>query len=244
MPIVTVTVLQYGSGSRFRAFANMGRMMMKPFVVEGLTFQKFLGSGHNFGLMPNFSTYVFMGIWDTETQANQFLTSPNFAILTNGTEKVSTLYLKPYQAHGLWDGVNPFSVNNERRTANSGDDADNYSLVTADPSDRHCSLVAVLTRATIRTGALLDFWRHVPMARQKLADHKDNLLFAIGVGEKPLVQQCTITVWRNAEAVNQFAYKQSGHKELVGLTRQRKWFNEELFARFTVLKADGFDFHQ
>lgn len=235
MPIVTVSVFQYGSGSRFRAFANMGRMMMRPFVVEGLTFQKFLGSGHNFGLLPNFSTYVFLGVWDTQTQANQFLTSPDFAILTVGTEKVRTLYLKPYQAHGLWDGVKPFTVNNEQLTMNSGDDG---KLVAA-----HYSLVAVLTRATIRTGALFDFWRHVPAARQKLIDHKDNLLFAIGVGEKPVVQQCTITVWRNSDAVNQFAYRQSGHKEVVRLTRQRKWFNEELFARFTVLKADGFDFH-
>ncbi len=219
MPIVTVTVLHYRPAARFRAFANMGRVMMKPFVAEGLTFQKLLGSGHNFGLMPNFSTYIFMGVWDTEMQAEQFLSSTQLEILTQGTTDVSTLYLEPYQAHGSWDGVNPFSP--------------------SAPSPSPQAPIAVLTRATIRPGALFEFWRNVPAVRQKMADHKDNLLFAIGVGEKPVVQQCTISVWRSSEAINQFAYRQSGHKEVVRESRTRHWFNEDLFARFTLRKVSG-----
>lgn len=223
MPIVTVTILHYLPKARFRAFANMGRALIKPFVAEGLTFQKLLGSGQNFGLMPNFSTYVFLGVWENEAQASQFLTSPDFETLTKGTDAINTLYLEPYHAHGLWDGTNPF-------------EGKGFGVEGKGP-------VAVLTRATIRPGALIDFWRHVPAARQKLTDQKHNLLFAIGVGEKPVVQQCTISVWRNRAAVEQFAYRQSGHKEVVHRTRDRRWYSEELFARFTVVKAEGFDFH-
>lgn len=219
MPITTLTVLHYRPGTRFRALANMGRIMMKPFVAQGLTFQKLLGSGHNFGLMPNFSTYVFLGVWETQVQAEHFLASGQFELLTKGTDDVSTLYIEPYQAHGQWNGINPFGVKGQRPSADGP--------------------IVVLTRATIRLGALFDFWKHVPATRQKLADQKDNLLFAIGVGEKPIVQQCTISIWRSPEAITQFAYRDSGHKEVVHQARTRHWFSEELFARFTLVRVSG-----
>jgi heme-degrading monooxygenase HmoA len=247
MPLVTVTVLHYRPAARFRAFANMGRVLMQPIQAEGLQFGKLMGSGHNFGLIPNLSTYVFLGVWDSEQQAETFLTSSAFAPFTHGTDQVRTLYLEPYHAHGLWDGVNPFSVNSQQRSVNSEQltvkseqrvkAADRCSLI-AD----NCSLIAVLTRATIRPGALFDFWRHVPATRKRLLDHKDNLLFGIGVGEKLVTQQCTISVWRNRAAVEQFAYRQSGHREVVRRTRERRWYSEELFARFRVLRAVGFTF--
>lgn len=222
MPLVTVTVLHYRPAARFRAFANMGRVLMQPIRAEGLQFGKLMGSGHNFGLTPNLSTYVFLGVWDSDQQAETFLASPAFAPFTNGTDQIRTLYLEPYHAHGLWDGVNPFSASSKL--------------------PRPTDLVAVLTRATIRPGALFDFWRHVPAARNRLLDHKDNLLFGIGVGEKPVTQQCTISVWRNRAAVEQFAYRQSGHREVVRRTREQRWYSEELFARFRVVRTVGFTF--
>lgn len=229
MPLVTVTVLHYRPMARFRAFANMGRVLMRPFVVEGLQFNKLMGSGINFGIVPNLSTYVFLGVWENQAQADHFLQSPTFAPLIQGTDQVNTLYLEPYQSHGYWDGVNPFKTEQE---------AVNKKLGQSESR----SPIAVLTRATIRTGALPEFWRHVPAARRRLADHKDNLLFAIGVGEVPIFQQCTISVWRNRDSVEQFAYRQSGHKEVVRQTRERRWYTEELFARFRVREASGFTF--
>lgn len=222
MSIVTVTILTYGTGGRYRAFTNMGRWMWRPFRAEGLQFQKLLGSGKNFGLVPNWSTYVFLGVWDNEQTARQFFKTDDWQVYLKKTERTGTLWLAPYQSHGKWDGQNPFETS---ASASVGMEVDKP--------------VAVLTRATIRTRALLDFWQHVPQARQRLKDHQANLLFSIGVGEKPVVQQATISVWRSPAAVEQFAYRQSGHREIVKLTRQRRWYAEELFARFSVLSMEG-----
>lgn len=234
MSLVTVTILNFPAGQRYRAFANMGRWLMKPFVAPGLGFQKMMGTGKNFGLWPDLSRYVFVGVWETEAQAQTFFTAaqwqpflPTEAASTDSL--VSTLYLQPIKSHGRWDGVDPFQPN--------GNVPETPAPTDADTSDRP---IAVLTRASIRTGALLDFWRNVPEARKRIDEQGDNLLLALGAGEKPVVQQCTISVWRNAALVDQFAYRQSGHREIVKKTRQRNWYSEELFARFRVLKMEGF----
>lgn len=233
MSLVTVTVLNFPAGQRYRAFANMGRWLMKPFDTPGLGFQKMMGTGKNFGLWPDFSRYVFVGVWEAEAQARSFFGSmhwqsflPKEAVATQN--QPPTLYLQPLKSHGLWDGINPFSPDNN---------VPDPSLTNADASN--CP-IAVLTRASIRTGALLDFWRNVPEARKRIDEQGDNLLFALGAGEKPAVQQCTISVWKSAALVDQFAYRQSGHREIVKKTKQRRWYSEELFARFVVLKMEGF----
>jgi hypothetical protein len=225
MTTITVTAFRYKPLARFRAFANMGRVLMQPLQAEGLQFNKLMGSGVDFGLVPDLSTYVFLGVWDSMAMARTFPETAIYQHLSQGVTETGTLYLRPERAHGLWDGINPFSTKGHIKVEEDEGGADNP--------------VAVLTRATIRPRALPDFWRHVPQARQRLADHADQLLFGIGVGEVPVMQQCTISVWRSSAAVDQYAYRQSGHKEVVRMTRERKWYSEELFARFTVLGAEG-----
>lgn len=223
MQLVTFTILKFAPSERYRAFANMGRWLMKPFAVAGLGFQKMMGTGKNFGFIPDFSQYVFLGVWTDMASAKTFFASETWQrFLPKDYHNTSTLYLQPIKSHGLWDGINPFTPDE--------------TLPPPDPA----APVAVLTRANIRTGALFDFYRNIPQARQRIADQGDNLLMAMGVGEKPLVQQCTISVWKNAAMVDQFAYRQSGHREIVKKTRQRKWYSEELFARFSVLQMEGF----
>ncbi len=243
MPLVTVTVFRYKPLARFGAFANMGRFLMRPVRAEGLLFSKLMGSGHDFGLIPDFSTYVHLGVWTDEAAAWAFQDTNSFRQLSAGAEQTGTLYLQPQRAHGLWDGQNPFGDDKKptsgRQRTGTAARPKSENRQTYEPASGPTAPVAVLTRATIRPGALPDFWRHVPQARQRLRDHADNLLFGIGVGEVPVVQQCTISVWRDSAAVEQYAYRQSGHQEVVRLTRQRNWYSEELFARFTVLRAEG-----
>lgn len=238
MSVVTVTALRYEFRARFGAFANMGRVLMQPIRAEGLRFSKLMGSGIDFGLIPDLSTYVHLGVWDDIQQAEAFKETSAYQQLSRGTETVQTLYLSPLKAHGLWDGQNPFAEGGGHGAKGQGRIVTWNGPKDNGPASCAPSPIAVLTRATIRPRALPDFWRHVPQARQRLRDHADNLLFGIGVGEVPLMQQCTISVWRDADAVDQYAYKQSGHREVVQLTRQRQWYSEELFARFTVLRWD------
>ncbi|WP_375447050.1 DUF3291 domain-containing protein [uncultured Fibrella sp.] len=237
MSLVTISILTFPPGQRYRAFANMGRWLMKPFNVPGLGFQKMMGTGKNFGLWPDFSRYIFLGVWETEAQAQAFFATDQWRFFLPDKHQTAhsqppTLYLQPFKSHGLWDGIDPF-----RPTNNVPEKLAGTVPANANTPDRP---IAVLTRASIRTGALLDFWRNVPEARKRIDEQEDNLLLAFGAGEKPVVQQCTISVWRNAALVDQFAYRQSGHREIVKKTRQRNWYSEELFARFTVLKMDGF----
>ncbi|WP_234736878.1 DUF3291 domain-containing protein [Tellurirhabdus bombi] len=221
-PVVTFTILRYSLRYRYRAFANMGRWIWQPFQTKGLGFQKLMGSGKSFGLIPDFSTYVFLAVWDTPEAARQFFTSAAWSQYVTGTTETGTLWLQPLRSHGSWDGSDPFPKG--------------QPIAAQDAAKP----ILVLTRATIRTGALLDFWRYVPQARAHLKKHDSALLFAIGVGEKPVVQQCTISIWNDPKVIEQFAYRQSGHKEIVQRTRTKRWYKEELFARFVVIDSEGF----
>ncbi len=189
---------------------------MKPFNTPGLGFQKMMGTGKNFGLWPDFSRYVFVGVWEEEAQARAFFTSKQWqsflpAETSSSINQTGTFYLQPIKSQGLWDGVDPF------KTAPNVPQTNVPNSNVPGPSSGNLP-IAVLTRATIRPGALLDFWRNVPEARKRIDEQGDNLIFALGAGEKPVVQQCTISVWRNAALVDQFAYRQSGHREIVKKT--------------------------
>jgi len=235
-PITTITVLQYATQAQFQAFSRMGRFFMKPFREEGLLFCKLMGSGQAFGLKPDLSRYVFLAVWENLTYAEAFLQTATCQTLEQGALQCSTVFLQTIRSHGLWNSQNPFVRANELPVTQAllSERTPNSTILLAEKQP-----LAVLTRATIRPAKLIKFWRHVPQVRQRLQRYQPDLLFAIGVGELPIVQQCTISIWRNSTALSEFAYQESGHKEVVRLSRQNHWFSEELFARFTVLKATG-----
>ena len=61
----------------------------------------------------------------------------------------------------------------------------------------------------------------------------------MGIGENPITQQATVSVWEDVESMKKFAYLQAGHREIVQRTRQRGWYSEELFARFVPVAEWG-----
>jgi hypothetical protein len=65
------------------------------------------------------------------------------------------------------------------------------------------------------------------------------LLAAFGAGEAPLGWQGTVSVRRNAADLVGFAYRQPEHRAAVAATPVRRWYAEELFARFAVLDIAG-----
>jgi hypothetical protein len=60
-----------------------------------------------------------------------------------------------------------------------------------------------------------------------------------GVGEWPLIQQATLSIWKTQAEMIDYAYKMKKHKEVVRLTRKLKWYKEELFARFIPYQFVG-----
>jgi hypothetical protein len=206
--------------NKWWAFKQMqlGHIALKN--TTGLNFHKILGSGakNGFSAIPNFGTYVLLCVWDSEDEAKSFFTShPFFLEYKSRSIEQFTAYLDAAESHGFWDGVQPFD-----KTA---------ALERNKP-------VVVLTRARIRLNKLWSFWTKVGTVSQSLENY-DGLIFSIGIGEWPLIQQATISIWRTHAEMIDYAYKDKKHKEVVQLTRKLKWYKEELFARFVPYRFDG-----
>ena len=65
------------------------------------------------------------------------------------------------------------------------------------------------------------------------------MIYTKGIGEVPVVQMATFSLWKNFNAVKEFAYKSKEHKEAMRKTRKNKWYKEELFSRFHPYKSLG-----
>jgi hypothetical protein len=64
-------------------------------------------------------------------------------------------------------------------------------------------------------------------------------VWSLAVGEAPIGYQGTVSVWREAAALEAFAYGDPSHRDVIEKTRTTGWYAEDLFARFSVLSAEG-----
>jgi len=62
---------------------------------------------------------------------------------------------------------------------------------------------------------------------------------SFGIGEAPVYRQATFSIWRSIDDVKAFAYASREHAEVIKKTRDEKWYNEELFARFKPVASFG-----
>ena len=222
MPLTTLTIFTFRPGHARWALAQMGTGPASLKHVPGLRFFKLMGSGANngFGFWPNLRRYGFMAVWDDAAAAEAFFAGhPLWAAYQQRSAETWTLHLAPLKAHGLWDGQAPFDYA--------------PALPTAENAP-----VAVLTRASIRWRKTPRFWQFVEPTSAALAQ-AGGVCAAIGLGELPLVRQATFSVWESARAMQEYAYKDAKHREVIQLTRREKWYAEELFARFQVLSSTG-----
>ena len=128
-----------------------------------------------------------------------------------------TITLETIASRGTWSGKSPFA-----------------GPVKAKPAD----MIAVLTRARLKVRQAPAFWKAIdPVARD--LRQAPGLLCAFGVGEAPVGFQGTVSLWRAAADVAQFAYRRPEHAAVVDRTARQGWYAEELFARFRVLDIDG-----
>ncbi|MFK7949355.1 MAG: DUF3291 domain-containing protein [Saprospiraceae bacterium] len=220
--ITTLTLVKYPSlKTKIWAFGMMQYAHQYLSNVSGLSFYKLMGSGKGLGFnpFPDWSTYALLQVWNTETDAIQFMENSPLVSLydKNSSERIS-LFMKNITAHGKWSKQEPFKV------------SDSLSEVK--------NPIAVITRATIKTKELRRFWKFVPTA-QKPIENAKGLIYTKGIGEVPIKQMATFSIWNNLDAVKQYAYKSREHAQAVKMTRQHNWYSEELFARFELYKKIG-----
>ncbi len=191
----------------------MGRGTQILGAESGLEFSKLLGTGggNGFSILPNFKKYALFTVWCDEAHADAFI-KENSALKWYFDNSSDYLVVKmvSIKSHGTWGGINPF-VNGLQLPENSP--------------------LAVVTRATIRPSKLHEFWWNVPSVSKFMAAQK-SALYRVGIGEYPLMMQATLSIWKNEHDLMAAAYSDTVHAEIVKKTRDRKWYSEELFARF------------
>jgi len=219
-PVVTLSLFKYsGLRNKFWAFTMMQFAHGHLKNAEGLRFYRVLGTGggNGFSWYADFSTYALLTVWETEAQAENFLHNSKLhdEYRAHCLETV-TVFMTPLRSHGEWGGVNPFKPDGKAE----GD------------------ITAVITRATIANKQLVRFWRQVPRTSGSL-DRFSGLICAKGIGEWPVKQMATFSLWRDEESIKAFAYRNPDHLEAIKKTHKLNWYNDELFARFRPFKSVG-----
>ena len=224
MSISTLSFFRYeGLRNRTWAFGMMQFAHSYLSKTEGLKFYRLMGSGRGRGFnpFPDWGVYALLCVWENEAAAEQFhATSELKKKYRDRTSEIWTIYLQHLGAKGKWEGRNPFGERNPLLA-----DAEGQPL-------------AVITRATIRASRLVDFWKYVPQSEQQLAGN-EGLIFTKGIGEVPVVQMATFSIWRDRKSLMEFAYRGKNHRTAIKMTRDLDWYKEEMFARFRPYRSDG-----
>jgi heme-degrading monooxygenase HmoA len=221
-PTTTITFFRYSSlRQKIWAFGMMQFAHAELRRTKGLSFYKLLGSGRGDGFhpLPDWSAYALLQVWETEEDAACFFQQSQLMekYRAHSSERW-TLYLRSTAAKGAWSGRNPFPI--------------------AAETDAENPYIAVITRATIRLRHLYRFWNYVPTSQKPLRDNA-GLLFAKGIGEAPILQMATFSLWKNAEALRAFAYQSTEHRAAIARTQTLDWYAEELFSRFQPYRSIG-----
>jgi len=190
--------------------------------VPGLRFAKVMGSGHagGFGLRPSASHQGLVCVFDSLADAQTFCDGPVFAQYRSRARELCFGLFGIQSSRGAWDGVSWTP-----------------EAATSDGEQPQGGLVAAITRASILPTKAPAFWRMAPAAQAQLPQAQ-GCLVAMGLGEAPLLRQCTFSIWRNAGAMD--AYARSGaHSKAIAATYRNGFFSESMFVRMRVLSFEG-----
>ncbi|WP_226899868.1 spheroidene monooxygenase [Nonomuraea phyllanthi] len=218
--IASFHLIRYGSAGAMKHMA-FDRPLLRR--AGGLLFWRLLGTGRGrtMSLGADLRRWALFAVWRGEGDLEEFLrASPIAARWRAEACEAWHVRLAPVSSRGAWSGRDPFDGLAARRGGGDG------------------GPVAVLTRASIRPGRLLAFYRSVPEV-DELLRRQDGCLASIGMGEWPLARQATFSLWRDHEAVRAFAYRGRAHRRVIERVRAHDWYAEELFARFIPYASEG-----
>lgn len=206
--------------ARLWALAMMGGARLPMARVPDIGFWKLCGSGvgEGFTPIPNTSVYAILATWPSEAIArHRTAHAPIFRRYHNRASEAWTVFLAPTSARGAWSGRHPF-----------------------EPDGAPCpGPLAALTRATVKPSVALKFWGRVPGINPVIGADP-NVMFKIGIGEVPILQQITFSIWPDTRSMAEFARSPEGpHAQAIQAVRDGLWFREELYARFRILGDSG-----
>ncbi len=217
----SVAVLVLADMQRSARLWAWGRLVLgaRPLHgVPGLNFVKVLGSGANggFGLAPSGTHRGLFLVFDDELHARAFVEqSPVLADWRSHARELLVAVLRAYSSKGSWAG------------------AAMQTTATAPEAGP----IAALTRASIHAGKALKFWRLSPPAERALAG-AEGCLLAAGLGEAPLVRQCTFSLWTGTQAMDNYA-RSGAHQHAIRTAYGGGYFSESMFVRFVPLEVRG-----
>jgi hypothetical protein len=200
--------------------------------VPGLMSAKVMGSGHGggFTLRPSATHQGLLCRFESADTAMDFLHGEQVLGYRERARECWGSLLAVTSSRGQWD-QQEWGVSDEARTRLSNEWHERLP-----PCEEQMPL-AVLTRASIQPSKAMAFWRHAPATQQSL-DAAQGCLLAMGLGEAPLVRQCTLSLWQDEDSMLQFA-AQGAHQQASIAAYRNQFFSESLFVRLRVLRMTG-----
>jgi hypothetical protein len=216
--VVVLLLADIARGWRGWGWRNVARGGSALAHTPGLVFAKVMGSGFEggFGLRPSLSRQGLLAVFQGEAAATRFIDeSERVQQLRQRSNEWLCLLLRATSSRGSWSGQR---IHATRPPPVGG-------------------AVAALTRASIRPGKALAFWRRSPAAEHDLQQAAGCEL-AVGLGEAPLLRQCTFSLWRSQAAMD--AYARSGaHLQAIQAAAAGRFFSESQFVRFAPVRVQG-----
>ncbi|MEL6101207.1 MAG: spheroidene monooxygenase [Pseudomonadota bacterium] len=200
--------------SRAWALWMMGAARPAMKKIPDIGFWKLCGSGSGEGFtpIPNTGVYAILATWPCIGIAQDRVAyEPIYKRYRARASEHWTVFLSPTESRGQWSGKEPFTP---------------VTSVKNGP-------LAALTRATIKPKIMTRFWGKVPDI-SKVIGEDPNVLFKIGIGEVPWLQQVTFSIWPSPKTMAEFARLDGPHAKAIKAVRDGEWFREELYARFAI----------
>ncbi|WP_293742289.1 DUF3291 domain-containing protein [uncultured Pedobacter sp.] len=219
--IVALTITKFRGLTIPFAFIGMAVLRLPLWLNKKCSFWKLMGSGKDarVDLSTDYKHWAVLTTWNDRKDYDHFNHNSIVMKWFNFFEIESfTILLNPLTSHGLWSKRQPFKVDKKYKVSSGK--------------------IAVITRAAIKFNRLKEFRHNIKRAADAMRTAPGFVLSA-GMGENPFFDQATFSIWHDAESVKNYAYKTFDHADVIKLTRARKWYKEELFARFSIIDSWG-----
>ena len=212
----------YFKKNKYWMFKLMGAYTFNKSLINfnGLKFIKLLGTGSKdgFSVIPDFSSYVMITSWENDDFRKKFIDENKlFQEIKNKSSRRIEIKIDPYNYIGSWNGINPFKNKSSYKEGK----------------------IIVLTRARVKLNKLINFFVSTSSAAKSI-NSKKGAEYYKGVGELPIIEQATISIWESEQSMKDYAYSDKNHLKIINKARKNKWYSEELFVRSNIISLKEF----